>query len=241
MPGHAWFGLRCTTRRGSAKENGTKTQPTQHTTNMASKCPTSASNMISTSSKFEPTASPTKQLMHSSGDSSKSEDFSDTNSPAGVPTTSPPEDLDSTKMSLTSQSQLKHGSEWEPSAISITNSASISFLSDEEYFSTPVFEMNHIHEMILDNIRQGNAWQQNLLCVHGFTEAEACECFSRAGKYLHCNEFPADAVNEKLFPHAKEGWILLQETDRLGKEYPRELHELYRRAVAEGKGPGVWE
>jgi hypothetical protein len=141
--------------------------------------------------------------MPSSGDISKSEDISGTNSPAGVPTTRP-EELDSTTKSLPSQPQLKHGSEWEPSAISATSNASISFLSDEEYFSPLTFEMNHKHEMILDNIRRGDEWHQNLQRVHGFTEAESCECFSRAGKYLHCSKLPEDAVNPKLFPHAEE-------------------------------------
>lgn len=48
-----------------------------------------------------------------------------------------------------------------------------------------------------------------------------------------------DAASEKLFPHAKEGWVLLkEEADRLGKAYPRELMKLDRRALAEGKGPG---
>jgi hypothetical protein len=177
--------------------------------------------------------------MLSSGDISNSEDISDTNSPADAPTT-PPEELDSTSTSLTSLQQLKHGSGWEPSAISTTNSASISFKSDEDFFSPPVFEMNQIHEMILNNIRRGDEWHQNLQRVHGFTEAESCECFSRAGKYLHYDEFPEDAVNEKLLPHAKEGWVLLKEADCLGKTYPRELMELDRRALAEGKGPGVF-
>ena len=85
-------------------------------------------------------------------------------------------------------------------------------------FSPPVFEENSIHKKILDSVRQGNEWQQHLERVHGFTEAESCECFSRAGKYLHCDEFPEDAVNEKLFPHAKEGWVLLKEADRLAKQ-----------------------
>lgn len=44
---------------------------------------------------------------------------------------------------------------------------------------------------------------------------------------LHCSEFPEDTVNQKLFPHARKGWVLLREADRLGKAYPRELMELY--------------
>jgi hypothetical protein len=57
--------------------------------------------------------------------------------------------------------------------------------------------------MILDTIHTGDEWHQDMERVHGFTEAESCECFSRAGLYLHSDEFPADAVNEKIFPHAK--------------------------------------
>ena len=96
-------------------------------------------------------------------------------------------------------------------AISTTSNASNSFWSDEEFFSPPTFEMNHKHEMILNNIRRGDEWDQNLQHVYGFTEAESCECFSRAGKYLYCSEFPEDAVNQNIFPHPKEGWVLLRE------------------------------
>jgi hypothetical protein len=111
------------------------------------------------------------------------------------------------------------------------SNASISFKADEDFFSPPIFEMTDKH---------GDKWHQDLERVHGFTEAESCECFSRAGKYLRCNAFPEGAVHQKLFPHAKEGWVHLKEADRLGKEYPGELMDLGRRALAEGKRPGVF-
>jgi hypothetical protein len=134
--------------------------------------------------------------------------------------------------------QLKLGSEQEPSAISTTNSASILFKSDDEFFSPPTFAMTDTHTMILDCIEKGNKWQQDLESVHGFTEAESSECFSRAGKYLHSNEFPQGAVSQKLFPHAKKGWVHLKEVDRLCKAYPQELMDLGRRALSEGKRAG---
>jgi hypothetical protein len=86
---------------------------------------------------------------------------------------------------------------------------------------------------------------EDLERVHGLTEAESCECFSRAGLYLHrSDEFPADAagVNEKLFPHAnKEGWVHLKTVHRLCEAYPQQLMDLLDRwALAEGKGPGVF-
>jgi hypothetical protein len=127
------------------------------------------------------------------------------------------------KSSSSSQLQLKRGSELEPSATSTMSNASISFKSDEDFFSRPIFEMTDKHEMILNNIRKGDEWHQNLERFHGFTAAESCECFSRAGKYVNSNEFPEGAVNQKLFPHAKEGWVFLKEGRRLAKEYPGEL------------------
>jgi hypothetical protein len=98
----------------------------------------------------------------------------------------------------------------------------------DDYFSPPPFEENDTHKMILESMRVGTKWEEDLERVHGFTEAEACECFSRAGKYLSRDEFPEDAVNQKLLPHAKEGWVLLKEVDRLVQLYPGELMELDR-------------
>ena len=70
------------------------------------------------------------------------------------------------------------------------------------------------------------------------TEAECCECFSRAGLYMNEETFPDTAVNEKLLPHAKEGWELLRATNRLSEEYPQEMSELFKRAMAQGKPIG---
>jgi hypothetical protein len=128
----------------------------------------------------------------------------------------------------------------EPSAVSTTSSATISFKSDEDDLTLDldaprVFEKNDIHELLLQYMRQGDKWQRDLERVHGFTEAESCECFSLAGKYLHCDEFPEDAVNEKLFPHAKEGWILLKEADLLARKHPKELMDLDSLAAIDGK------
>jgi hypothetical protein len=125
----------------------------------------------------------------------------------------------------------------EPSAVSTTSSATISFKSDEDDLTLDldaprVFEKNDIHELLLQYMRQGDKWQRDLERVHGFTEAESCECFSLAGKYLHCDEFPEDAVNEKLFPHAKEGWILLKEADLLARKHPKELMDLESKSMS---------
>jgi hypothetical protein len=180
-----------------------------------------------------------QQRMTSSGDISNGEGFNDTNSPAGVSITYQ-EALDSIKKSPFSQPYLKPRLDQKPSAISTTSNASTSLLSVDEVFSPHTFDMTDKHEMILDNIRRGDEWHQNLERVHLFTEAESCECFSRAGKYLHCNEFPDGAVNAKLFPHAREGWVFLKEARRLGKAYPQELMDLGRRSLAEGKRAGVF-
>jgi hypothetical protein len=119
----------------------------------------------------------------------------------------------STCLSSTSQTQLTTGSDRTPSATSSTNNASTSWPSVEEYFSPPTFKMTDKHELILENTRQGNQWQQDMDC--GFTEGESCECFSRAGLYKDADEFPVGVVNERLFPHALGMWVILKEADRL--------------------------
>ena len=88
---------------------------------------------------------------------------------------------------------------------------------------------------MLKNMRQGEKWELDLERVHGLTEAESCECSSRAGKYLYCDEFPEDAVNKNLFPHAKEGWIILKEADRLARNHPKELLDLDSLVAVNGK------
>jgi hypothetical protein len=50
--------------------------------------------------------------------------------------------------------------------------------------------------------------------------------------------FPDTAVNEKLLPQAKEGWELLRATNRLSEEYPQEMSDLFKRAMAQGKPMG---
>ena len=118
----------------------------------------------------------------------------------------------------------------------MSNASKILSKSDlEEHLAPRVFERNQKHKLLLETMRQGDEWQWDLERVHGLTEAESCECFSRAGKYLPCDSFPEDAVNRKLFSHAKEGWIILKEIDRLCKEYPKELMELDSLAAIEGK------
>eukprot|EP00523_Entomoneis_sp_CCMP467_P003401 CAMPEP_0168755386 /NCGR_PEP_ID=MMETSP0724-20121128/20040_1 /TAXON_ID=265536 /ORGANISM="Amphiprora sp., Strain CCMP467" /LENGTH=180 /DNA_ID=CAMNT_0008803995 /DNA_START=93 /DNA_END=636 /DNA_ORIENTATION=- len=67
-------------------------------------------------------------------------------------------------------------------------------------------------------------------------EAECCECSSRAGLYMHETAFPDNAINKKLFPHAKEGWELLRASNRLIVAYPQELADLSERAMVQGKG-----
>mgnify|MGYP000424549405 CR=1 FL=1 len=142
--------------------------------------------------------------MRPSTATSYSEVSNDTNTHAGVGKGSPA--CGSTPKRLASPSLLKGNSEQIHSAVSTTSSASISSKSGKggDYIrdlSVPrVFEKNEIHEALLECMRQGEKWQLDLERVHGFTEAESCECFSRAGKYLHYDEFPEDAVNEKLFP-----------------------------------------
>jgi hypothetical protein len=103
---------------------------------------------------------------------------------------------------------------------------STSWSSVEEYFSPPSFKMTDKHELILENTRHGNQWQQDM--DRGFTEGECCKCFSRAGLYKDAGEFPAGAVNERLFPHALGMWVILKEADRLHKAYPKESQDLDR-------------
>ena len=186
------------------------------------------------------TASVAKESMSQSTAISYSEASKDTKSHAGVEKGSPA--FGPTSKRLASPHMWKGNSEQMPSAVSTTSSVTISSKSDHkggDYIrdlSVPrVFEKTEIHEALLDCMRQGEKWQLDLERVHGFTEAESCECFSRAGKYLYCDEFPEDAVNKKLFPHAKEGWIILKETDRLGRNHAKELLDLDSLVAINGK------
>lgn len=98
------------------------------------------------------------------------------------------------------------------------------------------FQMTDKHKLILENVEKGHQWYYDLKNKHGLTEAECCECSSRAGLYMHETAFPDNAINQKLFPHAKEGWTLLRASNRLIAAYPQELADLSERAMAQGKG-----
>lgn len=163
-----------------------------------------------------------------------------TSSPVGASTTHL-EVQHSTPPCYSSQPPLKDPLDSVSSDIFNTNNASTSLPSADDYFDpTFTFTETDTHSMVLDAIRQGDKWHQDLVGVHGLTEAESCECFSRAGKYLNAKEFPEDAVMPKLLLHAKEGWVLLKHVDRLCKTYPKELSDLGRRAFAEGKAMGTF-
>ena len=193
--------------------------------------------MTSASKMATSTVSAAKECTNTSTNFSYSEVAKNISNRAGV--SKAPQASHSTSSSTPLQMQSRIGLELEPSAVSTTSSASISFKSVDEYFSRPIFEENDKHKLILESMRLGTKWQQDLERVHGFTEAESCECFSRAGKYLHCDDFPEDAVNGKLFPHAKMGWVLLREADRLAKTHPKELMDLDRLAGSQGKA--LWD
>jgi hypothetical protein len=196
--------------------------------------------MTSTLPKYERTATPIKEFTSSSGRISEMQTVNPTSNPVGASTTHL-EVQHSTPPCYSSQPPLKEPFGAASSDISTTNNASTSLPSADDYFDPNfTFTETDTHVMVLDAIHQGNKWHQDLVVVHGFAEAESCECFSRAGKYLNSKEFPEDAVIPKLLPHAKEGWVLLKEVDRLCKAYPKELSDLGRRAFAEGKPMGTF-
>ena len=150
-------------------------------------------------------------------------------------------DNSTSRCSSSQQPQLKLTSEQEHSVTSTSTSNILtSLLSGEDYFKvSPDFVMTETHNMLLDCVRKGNRRQEDLELVHGLTEAESCECFSRAGKYLHSDIFPEGAaVNPRLFPHAKKGWAHLKKVDELARKYPQEFVDLNRRALAEGRRMG---
>ena len=98
------------------------------------------------------------------------------------------------------------------------------------------FQMTDNHKLILENVEKGHQRYSDLKNKHVLSEAECCECFSRAGLYMHETAFLDKAIHQKLFPHAKEGWTLLRESNRLIAAYPQELSDLSERAMAQGKG-----
>ena len=202
-----------------------------------SKCQTSASNAISISNKYEISATPINESMSSSEITSVSLAVKATSNRAGDLTTHL-EALDSTSRCSFSQPQTPT-SEQEHSVTSTTSNVLTSLLSGEDYFKvSPTFVVTETHKMLLECVRNGNKWQEDLELVHGLTEAESCECFSIAGKYLHSPVFPEGATNAKLFRHAKTGWEHLKKVDELAKKYPQEFVDVNRRALAEGKRMG---
>ena len=161
---------------------------------------------------------------------------------AGAPTTSSLGPFSSTSLSQHLHMPRKIASGLEYSDISTMNNASISSPSGED-FPEPLythddvdFQMTDKHQLILDLVERGAQWYSDLTAIHGLTEAECCECSSRAGFYMHEETFPDNAVNEKLLPHAKEGWTLLKESNRLAATYPQELQDLSKRSMAQGRG-----
>ena len=174
---------------------------------------------------------------------STNKDSSATNNLAGAPTTSSLGPSSSTSLLQHSQMPWKSVSELEYFDTSTTNNASISLPSGEDeheplYTSDNhgEFQMTDKHKLILENVEKGHQWYSDLKNKHGLTEAECCECSSRAGLYMHETAFPDNAINQKLFPHAKEGWTLLRASNRLIAAYPQELADLSERAMAQGKG-----
>jgi hypothetical protein len=200
------------------------------------KCLTSAYNTTSEFPMAMSMASVAKESINTSTAISKSAAAKDTNTLAGCLTGS--QAFGSTHKFVPLPMKSKHNSELEPGEVSTMSNASVLYESDEDDLNLGeddlkldldaprVFEMNHIHELILDTMIKGDNWQRDLETVHRLTEAENCECFSLAGHYLYCDEFPEDAVNEKLFPHALEGWKLLKQNDFLCRKYPKELMDV---------------
>ena len=185
-----------------------------------------------------------QQHMYSSQGISNSRVSVGTRNPVGVQTTLRPDLSSSTPPSQSSQTQSKQDlDELGYSGISTTNNASNVSPSGEERYAplyyteeNTQFVMTDKHKLVLDLMEKSKRWYADLQNI--FTEAECCECFSRAGLYVKEETFPDTAVNEKLLPHAKEGWELLRATNRLSEEYPQEMSDLFKRAMAQGKPMG---
>ena len=104
--------------------------------------------------------------------------------------------------------QTKRGLESEYFAASTMNNDDVTLsTSDKEDVASPDFGMTDIHKRISCAVRTGAEWQQDLCHLYGLTEAESCECFSRAVFHSGNDTFPDDATNEKLFQHAKQRWF----------------------------------
>ena len=183
---------------------------------------------------------PTKLPTPSSPGISSSEGCSDISSRVGVQTAIL-EEPHSTSRSSSLPPQSKRGLESEYFAASTMNNDSTLSTSDKEdsIVASPDFVMTDIRKRISCAVRKGVEWEQDLCHLHGLTEAESCKCFSRAAFYLGNDTFPDDATNEKLFHHAKQGWFLLKEVDRLTKTHMKEAMDLDKWAAKQNKPPGV--
>ena len=232
------------TNEGTTNNRNTTTTATQHQNHQRivvlwRTSYSSTTSILTSSITMESQDQPCTRL---SRDILAKEDSSAINSLAGAPTTSSLGPFSSTSLSQHLHMPRKIASGLEYSDISTMNNASISSPSGED-FPEPLythddvdFQMTDKHQLILDLVERGAQWYSDLTAIHGLTEAECCECSSRAGFYMHEETFPDNAVNEKLLPHAKEGWTLLKESNRLAATYPQELQDLSKRSMAQGRG-----
>lgn len=208
----------------------------------SAKCQTSSSSTTLPSTLSTQMEYQDPQCMNFSQEFSKDMVSSDTNNRAGAPTTLP-DPSSSTSPSHYLRSRSKQDLESGYSGISTTNNASISSPSDEEGDDRPLytlentqFTMTDKHQIVLDVFEESTGWYKRLTTI--LTEAECCECFSRAALYKHRDVFPETAVNEKLYPHALRGWELLRAANGMYADYPKETEDLLKRARAEGKPIG---
>ena len=103
---------------------------------------------------------------------------------------------------------------------------------------------NHVGFLMTDKqadsynlVEKGHQWCSKLKNKHGLlTDAEKCECSSRAGLYMHEVAFPENAINKKLFPRAKEGWELLWASNRPIAAYSQVLADSSELAMVQRKG-----
>jgi len=183
-----------------------------------------------------------RQHTHLSQDTPDSWVSVSTSNLAGAQTMLRPDLSSSTLLSQSLQTESKQGLELGYSDISTTNNVSTLSPSGEESYAplyteeNTQFVMTDKHKLVLDIMEKNKRWYADV--QNTLTEAECCECFSRAGLYMNEETFPDTAVNEKLLPKAKEAWELLRATNRLSEECPQEMSELFQRAMAQGKPMG---
>lgn len=172
---------------------------------------TSSSSTTSISTTSKQTELQGRQHTHSSQDISDGRVSVGTSNVAGAQTmlrldlsssTPPP--------SQSLQTQSKQGLELGYSDISTTNNVSISSPPGEESYAplyteaaNTQFVMTDKHKLVLDVMEKNKRWYADLR--NTLTEAECCECFSRAGFYMNEETFPDTAVNEKLLPPRQGG------------------------------------